>query len=98
MTKLLLVILLVFLLVNTVMALPTRGDLETMDYVYQGQPFVEFPAKDSIDLQTMDYSFQGQPFVRVVGGGAPPTGWPHKWNTLTIGKWNNTVFTKWNNL
>jgi hypothetical protein len=46
------------------MALPTPDNLKTMDYAFQGQPFVDVPAKDSIDLKTMDYSFQGQPFVR----------------------------------
>lgn len=35
-----------------------------MDYACQAQPFVDVPAKDTIDLQTMDYSYQAQPFVR----------------------------------
>jgi len=46
------------------MALPTPDNLKTMDYAYQGQPFVDVPAKDAVDLKTMDYAYQAQPFVR----------------------------------
>lgn len=45
------------------MSLPETDDLTTMDYAYQGQPFVWGPAKAEIDLITMDYAYQGQPFV-----------------------------------
>lgn len=45
------------------MALPVKSDLEKMDYSYLGQPFVNVPAKSSIDLTTMDYAYQAQPFV-----------------------------------
>jgi hypothetical protein len=55
------------------MALPTKTDLLTMDYSYQGQPFVDVPAQDSIVLSTMDYTYQGQPFVRNEAGGAVVT-------------------------
>ena len=55
------------------MALPNKTDLQTMDYSYQGQPFVNVPSKSSIDLTTMDYSYQGQPFVgNPFGGDIPP--------------------------
>jgi len=94
MKKLLLIISLILLLVFNVMALPTREDLETMDYVYQGQPFVEVTAKDSINLETMNYVYKSQPFVRVVD----IEGWPHEWNTKIISKWNTKEFTKWNGL
>ena len=53
------------------MALPTPDNLKTMDYVFQGQPFVNVPAKTGLSLQSMDYAFQAQPFVpnpEVVGG------------------------------
>jgi hypothetical protein len=50
------------------MALPNKTDLQKMDYPYLGQPFVEVPAKDSINLTTMDYSYLGQPFVRNPAG------------------------------
>ena len=45
------------------MALPNSTDLQTMDYSFNGQPFVNVPAKSGIDTTTMDYSFQAQPFV-----------------------------------
>ena len=47
--------------------LPTDTDLKTMDYAYQGQPFVDV-ALSGIDTTTMDYAFQGQPFVTNPGG------------------------------
>ena len=54
------------------MALPTADNLKTMDYASWGQPFVDVPAKSSIDLKTMDWAYQAQPFVSnpaaVVGG------------------------------
>ena len=46
------------------MSLPTPDNLKTMDYAFQGQPFVDVPAKDAVDIKTMDYSYQAQPFVR----------------------------------
>jgi hypothetical protein len=45
------------------MSLPTAVDLQTMDYAFLGQPFVNVPAKFGIDLKGMDYAFEGQPFV-----------------------------------
>lgn len=95
MKKLLLIILLIFLLTfGAEMALRTKEDLFTMDYAFQGQPFVELPAKDSIDLETMDYAFQAQPFV----SGIEVAMVGIKWNTVTISKWNNQVITKWNGI
>jgi len=55
------------------MALPTPDNLKTMDYAYQGQPFVDVPAKDAVDLKTMDYAYRAQPFVRNYGTAIPPT-------------------------
>lgn len=54
------------------MALPTSTDLKTMDYSYQGQPFVNVPAKTGITLTTMDYSYQAQPFVSNPFPSTPP--------------------------
>jgi len=51
------------------MSLPTPDNLKTMDYVFQGQPFVELPAKDAVDIKTMDYVYLAQPFVRNYGEG-----------------------------
>ena len=48
------------------MALPTPNNLKTMDYAFKGQPFVDIPAKSSINLGTMDYVYQAQPFVTVM--------------------------------
>ena len=45
------------------MALPTKTDLEKMDWAYKGQPFVDVPAKSSINIKTMDYVYRAQPFV-----------------------------------
>lgn len=45
------------------MSLPTSTDLLTMNYSFLGQPFVNIPAKSTINLLTMDYSYLGQPFV-----------------------------------
>lgn len=45
------------------MALPTSTDLQTMDYSYAGQPFVNVPSKATIDTGTMDWSYAGLPFV-----------------------------------
>jgi len=95
--KLSIIILLLFILTFNIMAaLPTKADLVTMDYSFQGQPFVELPSKDSVTLITMDYAFQAQPFVRLYE--IAVAGWTHKWNTATISKWNTATFTKWNGL
>jgi len=49
------------------------SDLVTMDYAFEGQPFVDVTGKSSIDLTTMDYAFQGQPFVtRIDAEEEPP--------------------------
>ncbi len=53
------------------MALVTPTTLKSMDYSFNGEPFVDVPAKDSIDLTLMDYAFNGQPFVRNYGVAAP---------------------------
>lgn len=44
------------------MPLPNSADLLTMDFAFQGQPFV-IVASSGINLETMDFAFQGQPFV-----------------------------------
>jgi len=35
--------------------------------------------------------------LSLYGAGAT-VGWPHKWNTITIGKWNTKEIMKWNDL
>lgn len=44
------------------MSIPTQTDLVKMDYSYQGKPFVNVPAKRSVNLDSLDFSYQGQPF------------------------------------
>lgn len=46
------------------MSLPTRTEVLTMDYSFNGQPAVFVEAKVlSPSTLSMDYSFNGQPFV-----------------------------------
>ena len=56
------------------MTLPTKTNLETMDYSYGGVPFVSVATKAGIDLDTLDYSYAGVPFwgLEVSGGEEPP--------------------------
>ena len=58
------------------MTLPTKTNLETMDYSYGGVPFVSVATKAGIDLDTLDYSYAGVPFwgLEVSGGGTPSAG------------------------
>ena len=51
------------------MSLPTPTELLTMNFAYQGQPFVYVAAKSAIDLKTMDYAWLAQPFVANYGVG-----------------------------
>jgi hypothetical protein len=55
------------------MALPNKTDLQTMNYVYQGQPFVSVSARSDIDTTTMDYIYLEQPFVTNPFGGSTPS-------------------------
>jgi hypothetical protein len=55
------------------MALPTPDSLKNMEYAFQGQPFVNVPAKSGIVLSNMEYAFQGQPFVGNESGGGVVT-------------------------
>ena len=47
------------------MPLPNRNNLDSLDYVYQGQPFVQVEAKTSFSIKTkkLDIVYRGQPFV-----------------------------------
>lgn len=55
------------------MAIPNYTNIVTMDWAFQGQPFVDIPVKSTVVLSGMDYAFQGQPFVRNEYGGV--SGW-----------------------
>jgi len=50
------------------MALPTKGNLLTLDWAWRGQPFVQVPAKSGIVTTTLDTAWRGQPFVAVEEG------------------------------
>ena len=55
------------------MALPTQEDIVTMDIASRGLPYLDVPAKSSIDTQLMDTASRGLPFVTNddFDGGAP---------------------------
>ena len=44
------------------MPLPNKDNLDSLDYVYLGQPFVQVEAK-SLSSQNLDIIYLGQPFV-----------------------------------
>ena len=46
------------------MALPSRTDLSTLDYVYQGAPFVQVEAK-ALATESLDVVYQAMPFFGV---------------------------------
>lgn len=54
------------------MALPTRTQIVTMDYAFNGEPFVQVAAKSGIDLDGIDYAYQAEPFwgLEVAASGA----------------------------
>lgn len=45
------------------MALPTSTDLQTMNWAYGGEPFVNVPTVSTVNTFTMDYAYSGEPFV-----------------------------------
>ena len=54
------------------MALPTKSDLQKLDYSFFGEPYVQVASKSGIELDGLDYSFFGEPFWGVEDGAAPP--------------------------
>jgi len=46
------------------MSLLVKTNLETMDYSFQAQPFVDVVGGNTIVINGMDYSWMAQPFVR----------------------------------
>lgn len=49
------------------MPLPTKSDLQTLDYKWRGIPFARFEAK-ALSTQTLDVTWRGLPFFAVPGG------------------------------
>lgn len=39
------------------------SELSSMDYAYQGEPYVEVAVGSGIELESMDYAFRALPFV-----------------------------------
>ena len=54
------------------MATPTATDLGTMDYAYQGTPFVDVESKAGQNTNSLDFAYLGLPFVGAQQGGTPP--------------------------
>ncbi len=54
------------------MALPTKTDLQTLDYSFFGEPYIQVASKSGIELDGLDYSFFGEPYWGLgVSGGGP---------------------------
>ena len=49
------------------MPLPNKSELQKLDIVYLGQPFVQVEAK-SLKTTSLDISYLGQPFVTIPSG------------------------------
>lgn len=47
------------------MSLPTKTDLQTMDLVYKGRPFVYITLASTVDTTTLDYPYLGKPVFTV---------------------------------
>jgi hypothetical protein len=48
-----------------------KTELETMDQSFNGEPFVNVTADDTVDTKTMDFSFNAEPFYGVVNTTTP---------------------------
>jgi len=53
---------------------------------------------DLIPCSNQAFNFTAYNTLSLYGTGTTEVGWPHKWNTVTIGKLNTKEFTKWNDL
>lgn len=54
-------------------------------------------AGDNIPCTNVTFGAPQAGTISLYGTGAT-LGWPHKWNTITIGKWDTVTFSKWNGL
>lgn len=50
------------------MSLPDKSSLQSLDYSFFGEPFVQIVASSSINPDTLDYSFFGEPFWSIKSG------------------------------
>ena len=58
------------------MTIPTKTNLQTMDYSSFGEPYVQVGSKSGVEFDGLDYSFFGEPFWGAEDGAEPPTGIP----------------------
>ena len=54
------------------MAIPTKTNLQTMDYSFFGEPYVQVASKSGVELDGLDYSYFGVPFWGAEDGSEPP--------------------------
>lgn len=51
------------------MSLPTKSDLQSLDYARAGQPFANIEIGTGVSTLGLDYAYAGQPFVSPVAAG-----------------------------
>jgi hypothetical protein len=52
------------------MAMATKADLQTLQYSFQGEPFVNVTATAAVDTTTLAFAYQGQPLFGFGGVGS----------------------------
>jgi hypothetical protein len=70
------------------------GSLDRSTETATGSVYV---ASDQIPCTNVTFTALANNTISLYGTGAT-LGWPHKWNTITIGKWDTVTFSKWNGL
>lgn len=53
------------------MSLPSKDDLDTMDYAYLGVPFVNVQTRDDQNTNSLDFAYLGLPFVGAYNATTP---------------------------
>lgn len=65
----------------------TPDNLKSLDYGFDGSPFVNVPAKTGMNLGSMDYAYAGQPFVpnpdAATSGNVKQINIADSWKTIT---------------
>jgi len=57
-----------------------------------------FKVGDQTGCSNTEFTLEPNCVLSLYGTGTTEVGWPHKWNTLTIGKWDTKEIVKWNDL
>jgi len=65
---------------------------------YDGFDGIWYTGGDHIPADNYAFTFLAGDVISLYGTGTTVVGWPHKWNTVTIGKWNTKEILKWNDL